>query len=231
MPYLWVNRLLEPLGLIAVVGAIVLAVFAIFRGKGRRKGPLLGAIGCLVAFVAMGIANYALIAFVQLPSLARESERQAQERVDAASLVQVGDPAPPFAVTDTTGAEFVLDDLRGKIVVVNFFATWCGPCLKELPHLQQLWDTHRDSSDVVVLVIGREETMESVSDFQSEHGYTFPMAADTDRAIYSLFADEMIPRTYVVAADGKICLATTGFAGDEVKQVAQAIADQRRSSR
>lgn len=231
MPYLWVNQLLWILGVIAIGGAIVLAVFAILRGKGRRKGPLLGAIGCLATFVAIGISNYALIWFVQLPSLARESERQAQERVDAASLVDVGDLAPSFTITDTTGAEFALDDLRGKIVVVNFFATWCGPCLKELPHLQQLWDAHRDSGDVVVLVIGREETMESVSDFQSKHGYTFPMAADADRAIYSLFADELIPRTYLVAPDGRICLTTTGFAGDEVARVEKTIADQLRPTR
>lgn len=231
MPYTWLNELLGVLGMVAIAGAVILAAIAVLRGKGRRKRPLLGAICCIVTFVVLAIANYALIFLVQLPSLAREAESQRQERIDAVSFVHVGDPAPSFTITDTNGAEFVLDDLRGKVVLVNFFATWCGPCLQELPHVQKLWDDNRDNGDFALIVIGREETNESVTAFQSKHGYSFPMASDPERSVYSLYAKELIPRTYLVSPDGKICFASTGFYEEDTAKLQRELAKQLRSTR
>ncbi len=233
MSYIWLQALLGVLAWVAIAGAVILAVIAVFRGKGHRKRPLFGAICCLGTFVVLVIAFYSLVYLVHLRPVALNAERQRQEhqeRIDAASFVDVGDPAPSFTITDTHGAEFVLDDLRGKVVLVNFFATWCGPCLKELPHVQKLWDDNRDNGDFALIVIGREETNESVIAFQSKHGYSFPMASDPERSVYSLYATEFIPRTYLVSPDGRIRFAFTGFDEDDMTQLQSELAKQLRST-
>jgi hypothetical protein len=78
VPYTWLNSLLGVAGAVLLAAAVLLIGLAILRGKGRRKRPLLGAMGCLVAFIAVGAANYALIFLVQLPSLARDDRLQQQ---------------------------------------------------------------------------------------------------------------------------------------------------------
>jgi peroxiredoxin len=233
MPYIWLQTLLGVLAWVAIAGAVILAVIAVFRGKGRRKRPLLGAIYCLGTFVVLVIAFYSLVYLVYLRPMALEAERERQEheeRIDAASVVHVGDPAPAFTITDTHGAEFVLDDLSGKVVLVKFFATWCGNCLKEMPHLQKIWDDNRDNGALALIVIGREETDESVIAYQAKHGYSFPMASDPERSVYSFYATKYIPRTYLVSPDGRIRFASTGLSEDKMTQLQSELAKQLRST-
>ena len=231
VPYVWLSDLLEVLAMVGVTGAVILAAIAVFRGKGRRKRLLLGAAYGLALFPVGVVAQFVLLNWIQIPSLAREAERQGQERIDAVSFVHIGDPAPSFTLTDTHGREFVLDDQRGKVVLVNFFATWCGPCLQELPHVQKLWDDNRDNGDFALIVIGREETSESVTAFQSKYGYSFPIASDPERSVYSLYAKELIPRTYLVSPDGKICFTSTGFYEEDMAKLERELVKQLRSTR
>jgi peroxiredoxin len=196
---------------ILVKGAIVSLVIAIFflfaaivgwRGPGRNRRLVRFAI-FLVAFPVLLVAQQAIQWSIFLPSLDREAERQRQSRVDSVSFAHVGDIAPSLRLDDTSGNEFVLDALRGKVVLVNFFSTSCGACYKELPLIQ-----NRDDDDFEIIVIGREETNASVTAFQTKYGYTFPMASDPDRTLYSLFAKELIPRTYLVSRTGRVCFAS-----------------------
>ncbi len=78
-------------------------------------------------------------------------------RLEADSLVHVGDPSPSFSLTDVEGHEFATDDLRGKVVLVNFFATWCGPCMVELPILQKMWDDHSADGKICFSAAGYSE--------------------------------------------------------------------------
>lgn len=230
MPYAWLNSILSLLALGTVVAALVLVVAAIVRGKRRRKRTLFGAGACFAGFLILAAANYALIFLVQLPSLGHEAQRDRQARVEAVSLDKIGDPAPSFRIRTVNGAEFAIDELRGKVVLLNFFATWCGPCLQELPHIQELWRQYGSRADFALLVIGREESDESVRAFMEKHGYTFPVAADPERSVYSRFAEELIPRTYLVARDGKIHYATTGFNEGELQRLKAELAKQLRST-
>ena len=207
---------------VAIAGTFCFAAIAVLRGKGRRKRPLLGAVCCFASAFVLYCANYAVTYWI----LYIRSEQHRQARADAVSFVHVGDPAPSLAVADTNGAGFVLDDLRGKVVLLNFFATWCGPCLLELPHIQRLWDDNRDNGDFVLLAIGREETSESVTAFQSKHGFTFPMAPDPECTSYSLFAKELIPRMYLISRDGRICFASTGFYERDMESLESELAKQ-----
>jgi peroxiredoxin len=218
---------------IALALAIVFLVAAIagWRGPFRTRRLARFAL-CLGAVPFFPLTHAAILYGVVFPYEARQAERRKQERVDAVSFVNVHEAAPSFSITDTSGVEFVLADLRGKVVLVTFFATWCGPCLLELPHVQKLWDDNRENDDFVLIAIaiGREDTNESVAAFQSKHGYTFPMASDPQRASYSLFAAELIPRTYLVSRDGTICFTSTGFYEEESARLQRELAKQLRST-
>jgi peroxiredoxin len=123
---------------------------------------------------------------------------------EEATLVRVGDPAPSFTAPMLDGTVFDLEAHRGKIVVVNFFATWCPPCREELPHLQsEVWEAFR-YRPLALVCLAREEGPEVVRPFLDKSELDLPVATDEDRSIYALYADAWIPRTIVIGADGTV---------------------------
>lgn len=228
--YNLVTGLLLNSSLIALFVAASYLVSAIVGWRGPNRKPRLVRFAIfLAAFPVLVAAQQAILWGVFLPSVGREIRREYQESADAVSFVHVGDTAPSFTITDTDGVEFVLDDLRGKVVLINFFATWCGGCVEELPQVQKLWDENRDNGNFALVVIGREEANETVSAFRSKYGYTFPIAADPARTVYGIYAKEIIPRTYVVSRDGRICFASTGFDEDDLAKLKLELKNQLRT--
>ena len=177
----------------------------------------------LVASIVSIVAQQALLYGVYLPVLGQEIRQRAQS---AGTLANVGDPAPGFSVVTDDGSSVDLESLRGRVVVLNFFATWCAPCLEELPHLQALWNELRGTEDFAMLVIGREETDDTIASFRAQHGFSFPMAADPERAVYSRYATERVPQTYLISRDGTIVYQCTGFYEEEVVRLRQLAAKQ-----
>lgn len=201
---------------VAAVAVIVASLIALVRKRdlARRRTHLTRLLVALASIPCLIGIHQSLFWFVLLPSLARELEAAAgapaELAIDDSSLVAVGDAVPHFSLTTVDGSEFSCP-AGDTVTIINFFATWCGPCRAELPHLQHLWDANKGNESFRMLVIGREETVESVKEFRAKHGFSFPMAADTDRAVFSLFAKESIPRTVVVSPEGQIVYATVGF--------------------
>ena len=108
-------------------------------------------------------------------------------RVDAQekeTLVKVGDNVPEFVVEMFDGQKIDIKDLKGKIVLINFWATWCPPCQEELKRVQKEIVDRFKGKDFVFLAISREETREQVKKFRERNGYTFPMGLDPERKIY-----------------------------------------------
>ena len=132
-----------------------------------------------------------------------------------ATYTKVGAPLPQFTVTMLDGKRFDVAASRGKIIVLNLWATWCGPCKQEMPRLEkEIWK-NANPADLAMVAIAREEANEKIAAFRKENGYTFPMAADPDRKIFKLFASAGIPRTYIVGRDGKILFQSLGYTEPE----------------
>jgi thiol-disulfide isomerase/thioredoxin len=148
----------------------------------------------------------------------------AQDADDKAAHTKVGDTMPAISVQETSGETFSVAREAGKVVVVNFWATWCAPCMVEMPLLEKtVWEKHK-SQDFVMVAVAREQDQETVSAFQKKHpAFTFPMASDPKRSTYSIFADSGIPRTYVVDRHGRIVYQSLGYSANEVDNIGRAI--------
>jgi peroxiredoxin len=155
---------------------------------------------------------------------------RAADEVAAATLTKVGQVAPDFSGMSLTGEPIKLSALRGKVVVLSFFATWCGPCKEELPHFEKtLWQGLREKG-LVVLGVDREETEKLVAPFVKKLGLTFPVIADADRSIYARYATGYIPRTYLIGPDGKIVFQSVGNAQKEFDQLVALTKEQLEKS-
>jgi peroxiredoxin len=164
------------------------------------------------------VARVTLIVFLvaRMSSWAAGSEEES-------TLTKIGQVAPAFKVQTVEGKEFSLEAQRGKVVLVNFFATWCGPCVTELPQLEkEVWQQFKQRG-LVVIALGREHENSEVADFQKKNKFTFLMAGDPKRKIYRHFAKQYIPRTYLLNREGKIVYQHVGFAEGDLKELVAAI--------
>ena len=134
-------------------------------------------------------------------------------------VVKKGQPVPEFKI-DQNGKSFNISEYKGNVVLINFFATWCGPCLKELPFLQKdVWEKYKNKSNFQMLAIGRGHSYAEVAAFQESRNLGFPMYGDEDKTIYSKFATGFIPRNYVVDKNGQIVYASVGFSEEEFEKM------------
>ena len=115
-----------------------------------------------------------------------------------------GSEAPDFTVYDLEGNAHKLSDFRGKPVLLNFWASWCGPCQMEMPDFQKYYESHGDKVNFVIvnLTDGRQETVESASAFIEEKGYTFPVYYDTDIDAAAKYGVNAVPVSYFLDAEG-----------------------------
>lgn len=111
--------------------------------------------------------------------------------------------APDFSLQDVTGKAIRLKDFRGKVVFLNFFATWCVPCREEMPAMDRLYRTYKDRGLVVLAVDIREGT-KAVQAFTQELKLSFPTLLDKDGSVAYAYGVRPVPATYLVGHDGKV---------------------------
>ena len=121
------------------------------------------------------------------------------------------------------GEKVTLSSLKGKIVLINFWATWCPPCREEFKRVQKDIIDHFKGQDFVFLPISRGEKKVTVDQFRDKQGYTFPMGLDPTQEIYKKYASNYIPRNFVVGKDGKVIYVSVGYEAKEFESMIKAI--------
>lgn len=145
---------------------------------------------------------------------------------DRGYVVKVGDMAPDFTLQTTTGETFKLSDMRGQIVMLQFTASWCGVCRKEMPFIESdIWQKHKDKTSFTLLGIDRDEPLEKVQEFAKQTGITYPMALDPGGDVFALYADRKagITRNIIIDKDGRIVMLTRLFNDQEFSEMCKKI--------
>jgi thiol-disulfide isomerase/thioredoxin len=165
-----------------------------------------------------------LSAEVDAGPVLQESSQPAMEEYDAqAETAEVPEApmAPDFVVYDGEGQAVRLSDLRGKPVVVNFWASWCSPCKREMPDFEDAFLTYGEDVHfmMVNMTDGRRETMETAKAFMEEAGYTFPVYYDTELSAAVTYGVNTIPASYFVDAEGHAVTYAAGILSREMLQI------------
>ncbi len=148
----------------------------------------------------------------QLEKKAREQQRKALVKK------MINQPAPTFSLKNLAGKEVKLENLRGKVVVIDFWATWCGPCKASFPGMQKAQDSYKNDPEVVFLFVNTWESAankeKNASDFISSKGYTFEVLMDNDNQVVAAYGVSGIPTKFVLDKQGRIRFKSVGFSGD-----------------
>lgn len=148
----------------------------------------------------------------EAPQLTVQEETEKEESPEERVI------APDFTVLNDDGEEVRLSDFAGKPVVINIWATWCGPCRSELPAFEQMYEAYGE--DIEFLMVnatdGAQETVEGVKAFIEESGYDFPVYYDTEFSASMAYGASSIPLTVFVLADGTLAGGYRGAITEEV---------------
>lgn len=141
-----------------------------------------------------------------------------------AQELKKGDAMPTFELDSKVYGKVKPADLKGKVVLVSLFATWCGPCQLELAEVQStLWPKYKDNKNFTMLVIGREHTDEQLTKYNERKKFSFPLYPDPKREVFSKFAEKSIPRAYLFGKDGKLIYSSIGYTKEEFQHLLKAI--------
>ena len=141
-------------------------------------------------------------------------------------IVRLGEMAPDFTITLTDGKQVTLSSLRGKVVMLQFTASWCGVCRKEMPFIEKdIWLKHKDNADFALIGIDRDEPLEKVLAFAKSTGVTYPLGLDPGADIFAKYAlrDAGITRNVLIDREGKIVKLTRLYNEEEFASLVQQI--------
>lgn len=163
---------------------------------------------------------------------AQQKEKVAEQKVVADErgyIVKVGDVAPDFEMTLTDGKKVKLSQFRGKVVMLQFTASWCGVCRKEMPFIESdIWQKNKDNNEFVLMAIDRDEPLKIVLGFKEQTKITYPLGLDPKANIFARYADREagITRNVLIGRDGKIVKLTRLYNEEEFAGLVKEIESQ-----
>lgn len=166
----------------------------------------------------LGIVTVLLILF----SISATSQGQVYEN---GYVVKVGDKAPDFTIKEAGGKTYKLSDLKGKVVMLQFTASWCSVCRKEMPFIEsEIWQPGKKDG-LVLIGIDRDEAEDVVAQFHKDMSITYPLALDPDADIFALYAQKEagVTRNVIIDRNGKIIFLTRLFERPEFDKMKDVI--------
>lgn len=131
-----------------------------------------------------------------------------------ATSLEVGAFAPNFRLVLTDGSALTLADLRGRPVLLNFWASWCGPCRMELPDILKQAKEH--DGDLVVIAVNVEESLDAIAPFAAEYSMQIPVLVDEEGQVVNLYQVRSMPTSYFIDRQGVISARWIGFMATEI---------------
>ena len=152
-----------------------------------------------------------LLLFFLNPYIFKERARGETHFVESLALVRFGEKvkAQNFALKDLKGNEVHMEDYRGKVIFLNFWATWCQACLVEMPSMEKLYRELKNK-DFIILAVDMQEDLEQVIKFKEKFELSFPILLDTDGVVASYYGVNAIPATFLVDRAGYLYAAAMG---------------------
>lgn len=186
----------------------------------NKKKTLITALVLVLLLLLAGLGyNMLKPSFVQQGITQVTEKAEPQSSVDAApaSSSEALHPAPSFTVYDAEGNAVTLDSLKGKPIVLNFWASWCGPCKSEMPDFEKVYAEYGDrvTFAMVNMTDGQRETQEKAQAHIDKEGFTFPVYFDLDQDAANTYGVSAIPTTYVIDADGNLVAYASGAISGE----------------
>jgi peroxiredoxin len=167
--------------------------------------------------------------FLLMIFLVQFTAAQQVEPENKGYIVQVGDTAPDFDFTLLSGEKMNLSGLRGKVVMLQFTASWCGVCRREMPFIERdIWQKHKDNPNFALIALDRDEPEKIVRKFIAKTGVTYPFVLDKNGDIFALFAERKagITRNIIINPDGVIVYLTRLYNEAEFAEMCKAIEKQ-----
>ncbi|MDA2301523.1 redoxin domain-containing protein [Bacillus cereus] len=143
----------------------------------------------------------------QAVKVKREKSEAAMKEIIARNGIEIGKSAPDFELTKLDGTNVKLSDLKGKKVILNFWATWCGPCQQEMPDMEAFYKEHKENVEILAINYTPSEKgggAEKVSNFAKEKGITFPILLDKNIDVTTAYKVITIPTSYFIDTKGVI---------------------------
>ena len=163
-------------------------------------------------------------AWVPPPGARELTAAMAKDDGDGAAMALVGKPAPDFKLKDLNKADVTMSEQKGSVVIVDFWATWCGPCVQSLPHLNQLYQDKK-AAGLKVFAVSVDEDKEKVPPFVADKKLTFTVLLDNDeQKVAEKYGVQGIPQTVIIGKDGLVKKVFVGFGPgteDEMRKVVE----------
>lgn len=140
------------------------------------------------------------------------------EEEDRGYIVKVGDQAPDFEMVLTSGEKIRLSDMQGRVVMLQFTASWCGVCRREMPFIEsEIWQELKDRPDFALFGVDRDEPRDKVMAYADKVGISYPMGLDPGADIFALYAlrEAGVTRNVIIDREGKIIFLTRLFDREE----------------
>lgn len=178
------------------------------------------AIGIAITILIIGGL---IVRFVKSDTAINEQNNLVQTGYEESGIesgLEKGNVPPNFELTTLSGDKVKLTDYKGKIVILNFWASWCGPCKVEMPYMQKYYERHKGTANVEIIAVNMtsEERGGSsgIQKFVDEYGLTFPILLDNDGKVMDMYNIITIPTTYIIDKDGLVNQKIMGPMNEEM---------------